>query len=228
MEYARLKNIEDEQAFIWWTPYVKRKVNEVIQRTKSKYWERTHKYGIRIPKSIEEAKDIDKENGNTFWKDAVKLEMKDMGVSFEVYEGDVKDLIGYKEKRGQIIFDVKFGENFRRKARYVCEGFRATTPARITYSSVVRQDSVRILHMIAALNCFEVQRVDMKNVILTAHCKEKVWLRAGPEFGVDQGKILLVVRALYGLNLQVLVLGHLWQIFLDELDFISSDVDNDV
>ena len=70
--------------------------------------------------------------------------------------------------------------------------------------------------------------MDIENKFLTAPCKEKVWLRAGPEFGVDQGKILLVVRALYGLNLQVLVLGHLWQIFLDELDFISSDVDNDV
>ena len=71
MEFARLKNIEDVPAFIWWTPYVKRKVNVIIQRTRLKYWEHTHKYGIGIPKSIEEAKDIGEENDNILWMDAV-------------------------------------------------------------------------------------------------------------------------------------------------------------
>ena len=44
--------------------------------------------------------------------------MRDVRVGFEVYDGDPKNLIGYEEISGHLIFDVKLGENFRRKARY--------------------------------------------------------------------------------------------------------------
>ena len=95
---------------------------------------------------------------------------------------------------------MKLGENFRQKARYVAEGYRTSTPPGVIYSSVLRKDSVRILLMIAALNDIDVLGADVKNEFLNAPCKEKVWLIARPEFGADQGKILLVVRALYGLK----------------------------
>ena len=72
---------------------------------------------------------------------------------------------------GHIIFDIKLGKNFRHKARYVGEEFGATTPASITYSSVVRQDLVRILLMITALKDLEVQGADVKNKFLPALCK---------------------------------------------------------
>ena len=39
---------------------------------KSNYWQRTHKYGIRIPKSVKETIEIDEENGNTQWRDEKK------------------------------------------------------------------------------------------------------------------------------------------------------------
>ena len=63
---------------------------------------------------------------------------------------------------------------------------------------------------------------------MTAPCKEKVWLRAGPEFGVDQGKILLVVRALYGLKSASVSFRSFMANYLDDLGFIPSDADNDV
>ena len=50
---------------------------------KSKYWDRTRKYGVRVPKSIKEALKIDKENGNTLWWDAIQQEMKNIMVAFE-------------------------------------------------------------------------------------------------------------------------------------------------
>ena len=228
MKYAEMKNISDEPAFAWWTPYTRRKMDRIINKVKSKYWERTHKYGIRLPKSIHEALEIDKENKNTLWKDAIDLEMRDVRIGFEVYDGDVNKLIGYEEIKGHIVFDIKLGENFRRKARYVGEGFRASTPASVTYSSVVRRDSVRIMLMIAALNDIDIMGADIKNAFLTAPCKEKVWLRAGPEFGVDQGKILIVVRALYGLKSASASFRSFMAAYLDELGFLSSDADNDV
>ena len=58
------------------------------------------------------------------------------------------------------------------------EGYRTSTPPGVTYSSVVRKDSVRILLMIAALNDIDVLGADVKNAFLNAPCKEKVWVES--------------------------------------------------
>ena len=42
-----------------------RKRKKIIAKLRLKYWEKTHKYGIRIPKYMREAKEIDEERGNT-------------------------------------------------------------------------------------------------------------------------------------------------------------------
>ena len=61
-----------------------------------------------------------------------------------------------------------------------------TTPASLTYSSVVSRDSVRIASLIAALNDLKVMVCDIQNAYLTENFREKVWYRAGPEFGADE------------------------------------------
>ena len=66
-EYAHQKKISHEPAFVWWVPHVLKKRKRIISKVKSKYWTRTHKFGIRIPKSVEEAKRLDRENGDTLW-----------------------------------------------------------------------------------------------------------------------------------------------------------------
>ena len=173
-----------------------------IEKVKSKYWQRTHKYGIRIPRTIEEAIQIDRENGNTLWQDAIKKEMKNIMIAFEEHHGNPNELAfqGYQEITGHIIFDVKLGENFRRKARYVSDGHKTSPPASVTYSTVVARDSVRIMLLAAALNNLDVQCADVQNAYLNADNKEKVWLRAGPEFGSMKGKCFIIKRALYGLK----------------------------
>ena len=221
-EYATNNRIHNEPAFAWWVPYVKRKRAAMISKLKSKYWQRTHKYGIRIPKSVDEARRIDEENGDTLWMDAVRLEMANVRMAFEEYEGDPADLIGYQEITGHMVFDVKLGENFRRKARYCADGHKTETPASVTYSTVVSRDSVRIILTIAALNELDVLGADIQNAYLTAPNREKCWMRAGPEFGADQGKVFIVVRALYGLKSA----GASFRAFisqkLDEMGFKSS------
>jgi len=47
---------------------------------------KTHKYGIEIPTSVEDAKRIDNINGNTLWMDALRKEMYNIGVAFEVLD----------------------------------------------------------------------------------------------------------------------------------------------
>ena len=63
--HAVQARISEEPAFAWWCPYVFRKRNRIISKVKSKYWQRTHKYGIRVPHSVKEAIAIDQANGNT-------------------------------------------------------------------------------------------------------------------------------------------------------------------
>ena len=153
VQYARDHNLLDEPAFAWWARHaLKKAAHTVLSKVKSKYWERTHKYGIQIPKSVKEATAIDKENGDTLWMDAIRKEMIAIRGAMEQYDGDVRDLIGYQLITGHIVFNVKLGENFRWKARFCADGHKTQAPSSITYSSVVSRDSVRIMLLIAALN----------------------------------------------------------------------------
>ena len=64
--------------------------------------------------------------------------MKNMRPAFEVFKGGTDQLPGgYQEIKCHMIFDVKIGENFRRKAWLVAGGHTTETPAMLTYSSVV-------------------------------------------------------------------------------------------
>jgi len=64
-------------------PYFIKKRKRIIAKVKSKYLKRTHKFGIQIPKTLEEAKRLDQENSNNFWWDAICKEIKNVGVAFE-------------------------------------------------------------------------------------------------------------------------------------------------
>ena len=108
-EYAVTSRIQDEPAFAWWVPHVLKKRRAIVAKVKSKYWDRTHKYGIRIPKDVAEARRIDKENGNTLWWDAIQEEMKNVMIAFEEAE---EVPIGYSPLTTHLVFDVKLCENF--------------------------------------------------------------------------------------------------------------------
>ena len=97
-EYAVSSRISEEPAFAWWSPSVLKKRNRIIAKTKSKYWLRMHKFGIEIPKSVLQARQIDAKCGNTLWWDATCKEMKNVRPAFEVFEGDAHQLpSGFQE-----------------------------------------------------------------------------------------------------------------------------------
>jgi hypothetical protein len=199
VEYAVQSQIHEEPAFAWWVPFTLKKRNAIVSKVKSKYWEKTHKFGIQIPKSVEEAKRIDKENGNTLWWDSICKEMKNVRIAFQQHEGD-GDPVGYKQIKCHMIFDIKLGENNRRKSRMVAGGHMTDTPSSVTYSSVVSRDSVRIALLIAGMNGLDVLACDIQNAYLTAPARERCWTIAGPEFGSEAGEKFIIVRALYGLK----------------------------
>ena len=107
---------------------------------------------------------------------------------------------GYQKIKCHFIFDVKMGENFRRKARSVANGNETETPTSLTYSSVVSRDSVRIALLIASLNDLQLLACDIQNAYLTADCREKIYITAGPEFGSEAGSTMIIRKALYGLK----------------------------
>jgi len=98
----------------------------------------------------------------------------------------------------------------------------------MTYSSVVSRESVRIAFLIAALNDLQVFATDVGNAYLNAPCREKIWTRAGKEFGSDEGSIMIIVRALYGLKTS----GAAWHATfaqqLSDMGYASSKADPDV
>ena len=101
----------------------------------------------------------------------------------KVREMDVEHIPpGCQQIKCHMIFDVKMGENFRRKARFVAEGHTTETPTSLTYSSVVSRDLVRTILLIIALNGIQVMACDIQHAYLTVNCHGKIWTYAGPEF----------------------------------------------
>ena len=143
--------------------------------------------------------------------------------------GGVQQLpCGFQEIKCHMIFDVKIGENFRRKACLVAGGHTTDAPATLTYSSVISRDSVRIALTITALNGLEVMACDVQNAYLTADCHKKIWTRAGPEFGSESGTIMLIRKALYGLKSSGATFrAHLMETLYD-IGFVPTLADPDV
>jgi hypothetical protein len=220
-EYAVANQIHEEPAFKWWVSDVLRRRNRIIAKLKRRYWRVTHKFGVRLPKTVEEALAIDAETGTTFWTDAIIKEMSKVKIAFEFCEDWTpdqvrqrlvarRDFVGFQEIECHMVFDVKM--DLTCKARFVAGGHMTETPASLTYSSVVSRDSVRIAFLIAALNDLDILSCDISNAYLNAPCREKIWFVAGPKFGSRQGQVVKVVRALYGLKSS----GAAWRNYLQQ------------
>jgi hypothetical protein len=60
-EYAVANKLVHEPAFAWWVPHTLRKRDTIVSAVKTRYQKRTHKFGIRIPKTVREALEIDRD-----------------------------------------------------------------------------------------------------------------------------------------------------------------------
>jgi ribosomal protein L31E len=199
-EYAVAHGIDKEPAFAWWVPYVLRKRDRIIAAVNKRYHSRTHKFGFEIPKTVERALEIDRELGNTLWRDAIAKEMSAVRVAFKILNDGEEPPVGYQFMKCHMVFDIKL-DGFKRKARLVAGGHMTEAPPAVaTFASVVSRETVRLALTIAALNDLEVKAGDVQNAYLTAPCEEHIWTQLGPEFGPNQGKKAIIVRALYGLK----------------------------
>ncbi|GFH48999.1 Blackbeard [Chaetoceros tenuissimus] len=157
-QYAVMNALEEEPAFKWWVPYTLKKRDSIVAKVKSKYWRTIHKFGIRIPKSADEAYKLDADSKTTFWTDAINKEMENVRVAFEFLAGvtpeDIrtgKERPGYKGIPCHMIFDIKMNGKFTRKARRVAGGHVTDPPSAITYSSGVSPTPVLYLATVLGL-----------------------------------------------------------------------------
>jgi Reverse transcriptase (RNA-dependent DNA polymerase) len=183
------------------------------------------KFGIRVPRTVKEALEIDRITGTTFWRDAINKEMAVVRPAFLLEPLDRKP-----EKHKWIvchmIFDIK--PNLTRKARFVAGGHMTDPPSKSVYSSVVTRNSIRIALLHAALNDLHVLIGDIQGAYLYAKTEELIWTTCGPEFGSDEGRPAKIVKALYGVKSS----GACWReqmaSTLRELGYTSCKADPDV
>ena len=102
-----------------------------------------YKYGVEIPRSIEHAREIDKRNKrnkNTLWIDALKMEMDNVEVAFDIEEDGTPIPIGYKEASGHLVWDVKI--DFTRKACCIKDGHKSDDPEGSNFAGVATRNCI--------------------------------------------------------------------------------------
>ena len=70
-----------------------------------------------------------------------------------------------------MIFDIKLGDNFRRKEPIIGGGQTATAPSLIKLLSIVSRDSVRMALTIASLNSLDVLACNIQKAYLKSICR---------------------------------------------------------
>ena len=116
--------------------------------------------------SVDHAYKINKGNGNTLWRDAIKKEMTNVRIAFEVLEEGEKAPVAWRKVSGHLVFDVKM--DFTGKARWVLDGHKTPKPTGSTYVGVVSRECVCIAFTYAALNGLDVCAADIQNAYLQA------------------------------------------------------------
>jgi hypothetical protein len=121
-EFAIAKGTADDSAFCWWVPYTLRKHDRIISAVKARVKCVTHKYGVEIPRTVEEAYKLDEKNGNTFWHhDSINKEMANLKVTFDIMDDSESLLPGWSHAtNGHMVFDVHM--TLEQKARRVQDG----------------------------------------------------------------------------------------------------------
>ena len=172
-KYAKKNNLLDLPGWKRLKP-IANKMNKMIRsankvKIRSVAYKPKYKYGVKIPRNYLEAVKFDKENGNTLWQDATKLEMEHMR-GYKVFKdigkfSAVPD--GFKNIRVHMVYDVK--HDGRHRARLVANGQLTDIPIDSVYSGVVSLRGFRMLLFLAELNGLPIWATDIASAYLEAH-----------------------------------------------------------
>jgi hypothetical protein len=200
------------------------KVGRMVNQAKMRSYRRDPfwKFGYLVPRTHEQAVEIDRKNGNTFWQDSEKLELSQL-LEYNTFVDKGKAGIaphGYKKIRCHMVYDVK--HDGRHKSRLVAGGHLTDPNTESVYSGVVSLRGIRLVTFLAELNNLELWGADVGNAYLEAQTKEKVYIIAGPEFGDLEGHTLIIFKALYGLRSSGLCWAQRFADVLQDMGFQRS------
>ncbi len=85
-EYTVAQGIDHEPVFNWWVPQdlrLRKCIISLVKKQKMSYLKKNLKFGIEVPTLVDHALEINKQNGNTLWADAIGKEMKDVCIAFK-------------------------------------------------------------------------------------------------------------------------------------------------
>jgi hypothetical protein len=165
------------------------------------------------------------------WKKAIVEEL-DQLKRFETWvvvnaqEAGTKDVL-----RAGFIFKIKLdsqGNIAKYKARFVAKGYSQSEGENYfdVFAPVARAESVRIVLAIAAALGLYLEQMDVVNAFLNAVVEEDIYLRPPKELGIEDGKLLKLKKALYGIKQAPRQFNKLINAFLVSLGFIRSISDN--
>ena len=66
----------------------------MISKVKSRYWKRTHKYGMEIPNNYKHVRQLDEKNGTNLWRLDWEKEMNNFQVDFYIKDEGEVALVG--------------------------------------------------------------------------------------------------------------------------------------
>ena len=153
----------------------------IIDPIKSILKKSTYKYGIEVLTSVKYASSIDEKNGNNLWIEAVKMEMENVGVAFQILEDDQPLPIGFTKSSGHLVWDVKM--DFTRKTRFVKDDHKTADLFGSNFAGVVLRDKFNISSTYASLKNLGVFYAGIKNAYIQTQSSEKHHIICGPEFG---------------------------------------------
>lgn len=105
-EFSKARGIDRKPDFKWWVNHTLKKRDAFIASVKSRLKKSIHKYSIRLPTIIKHTRAIDKKNGNHLCMEALKMEMENVSVVFDILEDGQPLPVGYAKSSGHLVWDV--------------------------------------------------------------------------------------------------------------------------
>ncbi len=189
-----------------------------------------YQYGYEVPRDYDHAMKLDQRNGNTHWQDSIQLEMVQLDEYDTFIDHGDKNVAsapdGYKKIRVHLVFMIK--HDGRHKSRLVADGHLTDVPVESVYSGVVSLRGLRLMIFLAELNGLDAWATDIGNAYVEAKTEEKCYIIAGREFGDQEGHILVVHKALYGLQSSGLRWSERLAECLREMGFVPCKAEPDI
>ena len=202
----------------------------VFRRVATKHKKDEIKFGRVVPRNINHALliDLEDETNSRFWEKAMDKEMRVMEKNkvFRMLPRGQRPPKGYQFAPLHMVYDVK--EGGVGKARFVAGGHVVDSSRYAIYASVLKSEHFRMLLAIADANQLHVVTGDIGGAYLNARTSEKVYSIAGKQFKEDEGRVILIEKALYGLRTSA---AQWWKHLagtLRSIGFQNSSVDDNV